>query len=256
MGLSAARLHGAVSRALAVAVVAIEKNRPNVALADRDAYVVFVRRRTARLDAERPAQHRPRRRTRHDRGADAARPGTPPRRRAHSGRVVRGCAGIVATRRRRHPWAARSRAAAPCSAQAGAELGRGVAGARPGRGSLGATAIGCSRRGPGGAADARGPHRAGPTTRPRNSPPLADRTSGALPALHGALDSAAADLFAKHGPTGHPPRPWMFSHPPALADWTAQLGGQTRIEIGPDEALSIVREAWATSVLSGEERAR
>ncbi len=53
MGLSAARLHGAVPRALGVAVVAIDKNRPNVALADRNAYVVFVRRHTARLDAER-----------------------------------------------------------------------------------------------------------------------------------------------------------------------------------------------------------
>jgi len=53
MGLSAARLHGAVPRALAVAVVAIEKNRPNLALADRHAYVVFVRRHTARLDTER-----------------------------------------------------------------------------------------------------------------------------------------------------------------------------------------------------------
>ncbi len=45
----------------------------------------------------------------------------------------------------------------------------------------------------------------------------------------GALDSAAADLFAQLGPTGHPPRPWMFSSPPAIADWTAQLGGQTAL---------------------------
>lgn len=53
MGLSAARLHGAVPRAVAVAVVAVEKNRPNLRLADRDATVVFVRRDTRRLDAER-----------------------------------------------------------------------------------------------------------------------------------------------------------------------------------------------------------
>lgn len=52
MGLSAARLLGAIPRALAVAVVAVEKNRPNLALADRDAVVVFVRRDTTRLDAE------------------------------------------------------------------------------------------------------------------------------------------------------------------------------------------------------------
>ena len=53
MGLSAARMHGAIPRGLAVAVVAIEKNRNGLALADREAKVTFVRRHTARLDAER-----------------------------------------------------------------------------------------------------------------------------------------------------------------------------------------------------------
>jgi predicted transcriptional regulator of viral defense system len=53
MGLSAARLHGAVPRALEVAVVAVPKNRPSLILADRDATVRFVRRDTDRLDAER-----------------------------------------------------------------------------------------------------------------------------------------------------------------------------------------------------------
>jgi predicted transcriptional regulator of viral defense system len=53
MGLSAARLHGAVPRALEVAVVAVRKNRPSLVLADRDATVRFVRRDTDRLDAER-----------------------------------------------------------------------------------------------------------------------------------------------------------------------------------------------------------
>lgn len=53
MGLSAARLHGAVPRAVAVAVVATPVNRRNVALVDREARVVFVRRDTSRLDAER-----------------------------------------------------------------------------------------------------------------------------------------------------------------------------------------------------------
>src|SRR5262245_46732293 len=53
MGLSAARLHGAVPRALDVAVVAVPKNRPTLMLADRDATVRFVRRDTDRLDAER-----------------------------------------------------------------------------------------------------------------------------------------------------------------------------------------------------------
>lgn len=53
MGLSAARLHGAIPRALGLAVVAIPKNRPRVTLADREAHVLFVRRDTARLDADR-----------------------------------------------------------------------------------------------------------------------------------------------------------------------------------------------------------
>lgn len=53
MGLSAARLHGVVPRALGVAVVAAPKQRPPLRLADRDAEVVFVRRDTDGLDAER-----------------------------------------------------------------------------------------------------------------------------------------------------------------------------------------------------------
>lgn len=53
MGLSAARLHGAVPRALAVAVVAVPKQRPVLRLIDRLAHVQFVRRDVARLDAER-----------------------------------------------------------------------------------------------------------------------------------------------------------------------------------------------------------
>jgi len=53
MGLSAARLHGAIPRALAVAVVAIDRNRLNLTMADREATVLFVRRDTDRLDAER-----------------------------------------------------------------------------------------------------------------------------------------------------------------------------------------------------------
>jgi hypothetical protein len=53
MGLSAARLHGGVPRALGVSVVAVPKQRPVLALADRLATVVFVRRTTGRLEAER-----------------------------------------------------------------------------------------------------------------------------------------------------------------------------------------------------------
>lgn len=54
MGLSAARVHGALPRAVAVAVVAVARHRrPNLALVDRDAEVLFVRRNVGRLDVQR-----------------------------------------------------------------------------------------------------------------------------------------------------------------------------------------------------------
>lgn len=51
MGVSAARVHGAIPRAIAVAVVAVPKQRP--ALTSDGARLVFVRRDVSRLDAER-----------------------------------------------------------------------------------------------------------------------------------------------------------------------------------------------------------
>lgn len=53
MGVSAARLHGAIPRALGTAVVAVPAQRAAINLADRAASVRFVKRDTARLDAER-----------------------------------------------------------------------------------------------------------------------------------------------------------------------------------------------------------
>ncbi|GAB3544775.1 hypothetical protein J2S53_000020 [Actinopolyspora lacussalsi] len=53
MGLSAARVHGAVPRALGVAVVAATRHRPTLRLADREATVRFVRRRVVALDVQR-----------------------------------------------------------------------------------------------------------------------------------------------------------------------------------------------------------
>ena len=55
MGISAARLHGAVPRALGVAVVAAPAQHAPVSLADRDAVVRFVKRDVDRLDVERMA---------------------------------------------------------------------------------------------------------------------------------------------------------------------------------------------------------
>jgi hypothetical protein len=53
MGVSAARIHGAIPRALATAVVAIPRQRPTVSLKDRKGAVVFVKRKVDQLDAER-----------------------------------------------------------------------------------------------------------------------------------------------------------------------------------------------------------
>jgi predicted transcriptional regulator of viral defense system len=55
MGLSAARLHGAIPRALGIAVVAARGHRTELRLADRDASVLFVRRDVPALDVERRA---------------------------------------------------------------------------------------------------------------------------------------------------------------------------------------------------------
>jgi hypothetical protein len=53
MGVSAARVHGAVPRALGVAVVAAARHRAAIRLADREADVVFVRRDVRRIDVQR-----------------------------------------------------------------------------------------------------------------------------------------------------------------------------------------------------------
>jgi hypothetical protein len=53
MGISAARIHGAIARALNVAVVAVERHRRALQLTDRKATVHFIRRDVARLDVQR-----------------------------------------------------------------------------------------------------------------------------------------------------------------------------------------------------------
>lgn len=63
-------------------------------------------------------------------------------------------------------------------------------------------------------------------------------------ALAGALTRPAAELFAAH--TGYGlPQDHMFSTAPTAEDWQNQMGGQTRLTVGPDAALQIVRSAWS-----------
>jgi predicted transcriptional regulator of viral defense system len=57
MGLSAARLHGAIPRALATAIVAVPRQHRPITLTDRQAVVRFVQRNTTELDAERIRTH-------------------------------------------------------------------------------------------------------------------------------------------------------------------------------------------------------
>lgn len=53
MGISAARLHRAIPRALATATIAVPDQHRRIALSDRPAAVRFIKRDTKRLDAER-----------------------------------------------------------------------------------------------------------------------------------------------------------------------------------------------------------
>ncbi len=53
MGVSAARVHSAIPRALSVAVVAVNHHRRTLDLTDRDAQIHFVRRDVERLDLQR-----------------------------------------------------------------------------------------------------------------------------------------------------------------------------------------------------------
>lgn len=53
MGISAARVHGALPRAINIAMVAVDRHRRTLHLTDRDAHVLFVRRNIATLDLQR-----------------------------------------------------------------------------------------------------------------------------------------------------------------------------------------------------------
>lgn len=64
----------------------------------------------------------------------------------------------------------------------------------------------------------------------------------------GAIDHTAVDLYRRHGPTNHPPEPWIFTSAPTDAEWRAQLAGQTRLTVSAQEALNVVREVWRTAV--------
>lgn len=61
----------------------------------------------------------------------------------------------------------------------------------------------------------------------------------------GAIDTAAAVLYRRLGPTGELPDHSTFSRPPTETDWQAQLSGQTRLTITAQTAITEVATAWA-----------
>jgi hypothetical protein len=60
----------------------------------------------------------------------------------------------------------------------------------------------------------------------------------------GAIDSEAAELFAKHGPTNKPPSQSFFVNSPDEAVWRRDLSSQTRLQVSAADALAVVRQAW------------
>lgn len=60
----------------------------------------------------------------------------------------------------------------------------------------------------------------------------------------GAIDDAAAQLFARHGQTGKPPTGDLFRHAPEETRWRQELSGQTRLEVTAAEALEVVRRTF------------
>lgn len=61
----------------------------------------------------------------------------------------------------------------------------------------------------------------------------------------GAIDDQAAALYTRYGPTNRPPARFLFDTVPDEADWTAQLAGQTTLNVTAEAAAAMVREAWA-----------
>jgi predicted nucleotidyltransferase component of viral defense system len=69
-------------------------------------------------------------------------------------------------------------------------------------------------------------------------------------ATHGHLSTEAAELFARHGPTNRPPTPDLFRTAPNQDQWQRDLGGQLRLTVTAAQALTAVRDHWATATRS------
>lgn len=65
---------------------------------------------------------------------------------------------------------------------------------------------------------------------------------------HGYITADAAALYRRHGPTGNPPTATIFFQAPSDAAWADALQHQTRIRIGPREALERVKMFWDAAI--------
>lgn len=63
----------------------------------------------------------------------------------------------------------------------------------------------------------------------------------------GGIDAEAARAFARWGPTGGVPQPWMFDASPSQQAWEAELAAQTRLQVTVAQALVEVRRCWETA---------
>jgi len=63
----------------------------------------------------------------------------------------------------------------------------------------------------------------------------------------GVIGADAADVFVRKGPTGRMPAAWVFERVPDEVEWRRSLGHQTRLRVTAAEALSSVRDAWAST---------
>lgn len=60
----------------------------------------------------------------------------------------------------------------------------------------------------------------------------------------GRITKASLDLYCRIGPSGLPPDLTMFDVVPDSAGWSASLGHQGRIQVGPEQAASAIRNRW------------
>lgn len=60
----------------------------------------------------------------------------------------------------------------------------------------------------------------------------------------------SVNLFTRHGSLTRLPGGWAWSELPSLEQWRIDLGHQLRLNVGPEEAARVVRDAWHNATVS------